>query len=152
MSLRIVYTRSDFSCTSNAWFAFGGTSAPSPSFAGIMALIVQATGQKWGNANSLFYLLGEAQYGGAGGTGAASGMSAVFHAITSGNNGFPHFPGYAAHPTPSYNLVTGLGSVDAAGLLSAFESGFLTVTVSPAAAVSAGAAWNLDGGHGRRTG
>jgi len=38
----------------------------SPSAAGLMALIVQKTGQRQGNANIRFYQLGNAQYGFAG--------------------------------------------------------------------------------------
>jgi len=36
----------------------GGTSAAAPAFAGIMALVNQATGQRQGNANYVLYLLG----------------------------------------------------------------------------------------------
>ncbi|MGA2402508.1 MAG: S53 family peptidase [Syntrophobacteraceae bacterium] len=109
-------------CTSNSWQSIGGTSAASPSFAGIMALIVQSTGgQRQGNANSVMYQLGNAQYGG------ASGANAVFHDITSGNNGFgANLSGYSC--TVGYDLVTGLGSVDATNLLLAFqEIGVLAV-------------------------
>ena len=128
-------------CSSNSWSVIGGTSAASPSLASIMALIVQSSGGKrQGNFNSAFYQLGNAQYSG------ASGAIAVFHDITSGGNGFgASLPGYscAAH----YDLVTGLGSVNAANLLLAFqEAGSLTVTIGPAAAVSAGAMWNVDNG------
>jgi hypothetical protein len=127
-------------CTSNSWSIIGGTSAASPPFAGIMALIVQSTGgQRQGNFNSVFYQLGNAQYSG------ASGASAVFHDITSGNNGFgANLPGYSC--TPYYDLVTGLGSVDVTNLLLALQEGTLTVTIGPAAAVSAGAMWNVDNG------
>jgi len=136
----------------DGFFVFGGTSAASPSFAGIMALIVQsAGGERQGNFNSVFYPLGNAQYSG------VSGANPVFHDITSGSNGFVghgvDLPGYSCSTTPSYNLVTGLGSVDAANLLLAFEDeGPLTVTISPALAVSAGAQWNVDGGVWRNSG
>ncbi len=134
----------------DGFFVFGGTSAASPSFAGIMALIVQsAGGQRQGNFNSVLYPLGNAQYSG------VSGAIPVFHDIISGNNGFVgdgvNLPGYSC--TPYYDLVTGLGSVDAANLLLAFEDdGPLTVTISPAAAVNAGAQWNVDGGAWRNSG
>ena len=158
-----VYTCYNYSgpCTAtdgnpaNGFFVFGGTSAASPSFAGIMALIVQSTGgQRQGNFNSVLYPLGNAQYSG------VSGAIAVFHDITSGTNGFVggpspedslDLPGYSC--TPYYDLVTGLGSVDAANLLLAFEDdGPLTATISPAAAVSAGAQWNVDSGVLRNSG
>ncbi len=148
-----VYTCTNASgttCPSNSWWIIGGTSCATPSLAGIMALIVQsAGGQKQGNVNSVFYQLGNAQYSG------ASGASAVFHDITSGNNGFigdgVDLPGYSC--TPYYDLVTGLGSVDAANLFLAFqEGGSLTVTISPAAAITAGAQWNVDGGTWKNSG
>jgi subtilase family serine protease len=83
----------------------GGTSAASPSFAGIMALIVQKTGQRQGNANIRLYQLGDAQYGSGG---------AVFHDTTSGNNSVPGVTGYFCGA--GYDLATGLGSVDANAL------------------------------------
>ncbi len=141
-----VYTCTNYTgpCGSNSWFIIGGTSSASPTFAGIMALIVQsAGGQRQGNFNNTLYQLGNAQYSG------ASGASAVFNDITSGDNGFigngVDLPGYSC--TPYYDLVTGLGSVNAANLLLAFqEGGSMTVTIGPAAAVSAGAMWNVDNG------
>ena len=148
-----VYTCSNASgttCPSNSWWIVGGTSCATPSLAGIMALIVQSTGGKrQGNVNPVFYQLGNAQYSG------ASGASPVFHDITSGNNSFVgngvDLPGYSS--TPYYDLVTGLGSVDATNLFLAFqEGGSLTVTISPAAAVSAGAQWNVDGGTWKDSG
>ncbi|MFZ0929777.1 MAG: S53 family peptidase, partial [Syntrophobacteraceae bacterium] len=134
-------------CKSNSWSIYGGTSASAPSFAGIMALIVQsAGGQRQGNFNSVLYQLGNAQYSG------ASGASAVFHDITSGNNGFgENFPGYSC--TPYYDLVTGLGTVDVTNLLLAFqEGGSLTVTIGPASAVGAGAMWKIDNGQWNASG
>ena len=82
--------------------AVGGTSASAPSFAGLMGLVVQNAGARQGNANSKFYTLAGKQ--GAGG-------ALVFHDTTSGNNGVPGLAGYSA--TVGYDLVTGLGSVDA---------------------------------------
>jgi hypothetical protein len=133
------------SCTSNSWSVIGGTSAATPSFAGIAALIVQSTGgQRLGSVNSALYRLGNAQYSG------ASGALAVFHDITSGTNGFVgdgvDLPGYSC--TTGYDLVTGLGSVDAFNLLQAFQglgAGSITVMIGPTAAVSDGALCNIDG-------
>ncbi len=135
----------------NGFFVFGGTSAASPAFAGIMGLIVQsAGGERQGNFNSVLYQLGNAQYSG------ASGAIPVFHDITSGNNGFTGGPaasltGYSC--TPYYDLVTGLGSVDVTNLLTAFqEGGSLTVTIGPDSAVSAGAMWKMDNGKWNASG
>ena len=98
----------------------GGTSAASPSFAGLMALIVQSTGQRQGNANTRFYQLGSIQYG--------SGGPAVFHDITTGNNSVPGVTGYSS--TVGYDPVTGLGSVNAAALVSNWESQEVTFIIN----------------------
>ncbi|HXE96117.1 MAG TPA: protease pro-enzyme activation domain-containing protein [Dongiaceae bacterium] len=93
--------------TQGSLHIMSGTSASSPSFAGLMALIVQKTGQRQGNANIRFYQLGKAQYD--------SGGVAVFHDITSGNNSVPGVVGYSS--AAGYNMATGLGSVDANALV-----------------------------------
>lgn len=107
--------------TSGTMEAFGGTSVSSPVFAGITALLNQyltangfqtAAGQ--GNLNPRLYAL-------------ASG--GVFHDITTGDNMVPSCPstirtcvptqvGYTAGP--GYDQTTGLGSVDAYSLVSAW--------------------------------
>jgi subtilase family serine protease len=98
--------------TEGNWYIFGGTSASSPAFAGLMVLIVQKTGQRWGiNANTRFYQLGNAQY--------SSGGAAVFHDTITGNNSVPGVTGYPC--TTGYDLATGLGSVDATALVNAFS-------------------------------
>jgi uncharacterized membrane protein len=81
----------------------GGTSAATPSFASLMALVLQEAGARVGNANPAFYALASRQ--------ALSGGAAVFHDITSGNNSVPGVSGFSA--TAGYDLATGLGSVDA---------------------------------------
>jgi hypothetical protein len=85
-----------------------------------MALIVQKTGQRQGNANIRLYQLGNAQYG--------SGGTAVFHDITSGNNSVPWVTGYSC--TTGYDLATGLGSVDANALVSNWTAGISTVSIT----------------------
>jgi len=85
-----------------------GTSASSPSFAAIMALVVQHTGgQRQGNADPLLYGVGDGQCGNGGG--------GPFHDINKGNNTVPGVNGFAA--AAGYDQVTGLGSVDANGLV-----------------------------------
>jgi pseudomonalisin len=89
-------------------YAVSGTSASSPSFAGIMALVVQSKGgTRQGNANPVFYQLATSQY--------AGGGPAVFHDVTSGNNSVPKLKGFACGH--GYDEVTGLGSVDGAALV-----------------------------------
>ena len=86
--------------------AVGGTSAASPSFAGLMALVVQKTGAAQGNANPVFYSMGQNQFGGG---------IAVYHDTTSGNNTVPGIAGFSAGV--GYDPVTGWGSVDASNLV-----------------------------------
>ena len=101
--------------TLGALYTVGGTSASSPSFAGLMALVAQKTGQRQGNADTRFYQLANAQYG-------AGGVS-VFHDTTAGNNSVPGVTGYSAGT--GYDLATGLGSVDANALVANWTPDFV---------------------------
>jgi pseudomonalisin len=83
-------------------YVVGGTSAASPSFAGVMALVVQHTAARQGNANTAFYALASRQ---------RAGGASVFHDITAGNNSVPGQTGFNA--TVGYDQATGLGSIDA---------------------------------------
>ncbi|MBJ6726241.1 protease pro-enzyme activation domain-containing protein [Geomesophilobacter sediminis] len=93
--------------TGGSLSAVSGTSAGTPSFAGIVALLLQKTGQRIGNANVGLYQLANLQYG-------ANGAS-VFHDVTSGSNSVPGVTGYSA--ASGYDQATGLGSVDANALV-----------------------------------
>lgn len=95
----------------------GGTSAATPPFAGIIALINQKLGVRHGNVSPQIYSL-------------TATSSWAFNDITTGNNnvpcqsGTPNCPnggtiGYAAGT--DYDLVTGWGSVDAMALIDAFN-------------------------------
>jgi subtilase family serine protease len=106
-----------------ASFSFSGTSAAAPSFAGLMALVVQRTGSRQGNANPAFYKLAAAQYAGSG--------PAVFHDVKSGNNSVPGVTGSSCGT--GYDQVTGLGSVDGAVLLETWP-GSIPPDTSPCAA------------------
>ena len=106
--------------TQGALSAISGTSASSPAFAGLMALVVQKTGQRQGNANIRFYQLANAQLG--------SGGAAVFHDTISGNNSVPGVAGYSC--TAGYDMATGLGSVDAAALVSNWALAVTSYTLS----------------------
>ncbi|HEY0432215.1 MAG TPA: S53 family peptidase, partial [Pyrinomonadaceae bacterium] len=100
--------------------AVGGTSAGAPTFAGILALINQATGSNGlGNVNPMLYAL-------------AASSPTAFHDITSGNNNAPCTAGTKNCPTGTtsfgfsagagYDQVTGLGSLDVANLISAWTA------------------------------
>ena len=94
-----------------ALYGISGTSAASPSFAGIMALVAQKAAARLGNANPELYHLANAQY---------SGGPAVFHDIISGSNSVPGVTGFSA--TAGYDQTTGWGSVDAEKLVTAWGS------------------------------
>jgi pseudomonalisin len=75
-----------------------GTSASTPSFAALMALVVQLQGANQGNANPGLYALAETS-------------ANPFHPTPSGTNDVPGVQGYSANGD-TYNLATGLGSID----------------------------------------
>lgn len=100
--------------------AVGGTSAGAPTFAGILALINQATGSNGlGNVNPMLYAL-------------SASSPAAFHDITSGNNNAPCTVGSKNCPAGTtsfgfsagagYDQATGLGSLDVANLISAWTA------------------------------
>jgi subtilase family serine protease len=92
-------------------YAIAGTSAATPSLASVMALVLQNSGARQGNVNPALYALASQQ---------ATGGPAVFHDITSGNNSVPGVTGYNAGP--GYDMVTGLGSVDAFVLVNSWSN------------------------------
>jgi pseudomonalisin len=99
-----------------------GTSASSPAFAGLAALLVQKAGGRLGNLNPFLYAAARAQYGVAGAS-AETPLAAgalVFHDVTTGDNSVPGVAGFAAGP--GYDAATGLGSVDAAALAAALPT------------------------------
>ncbi len=106
--------------------AVGGTSASSPSFAGLMSLIVQKAGARQGNANTVFYSMATGQYGGSGPT--------VFHDTTSGNNSVPGVTGFSCGV--GYDQVTGVGTVDGTALINNWGSSSPTPDFAIAAAPS----------------
>jgi pseudomonalisin len=98
-------------------YEVGGTSAASPSFAGVMALVVQNTAARQGNANIAFYSLASKQ---------RAGGASVFHDITTGNNSVPGQTGFNA--TAGYDQATGLGSVDGSVLVSHWSDASIVPT------------------------
>jgi pro-kumamolisin-like protein len=117
-------------------YVVGGTSAASPSFAGVMALVVQNAAARQGNANITFYPLASKQM---------SGGASVFHDITSGNNSVPGRAGFAAGV--GYDQATGLGSVDASVLVNHWSDAsvvpsFQATPSASALSVTAGSSTN----------
>ena len=114
----------DFSCGSGLVAIVGGTSASSPSFAAMIAIINQPLGRQ-GLANYKLYQL--AQQPNAFCNSATRldpsvppPSSCLFNDVIFGSNGVPGQPGFVAGP--SYDLVTGLGSVNAANLVNAWKA------------------------------
>ncbi len=97
-------------------FIYGGTSAGTPAFAGMLALILQATNQTgFGNINRLLYPL-------------AQSNPEAFHDVDRGNTNLACAAGtkdcgsgrIGFDATPGYDMATGLGSVDFDRLLAAW--------------------------------
>ena len=101
-------------------YTVGGTSASSPSAAGIMALVLQKMGgQPQGLANYVFYKL--------------AGTNGIYHDITAGDNKVPdpngqYTVGYSA--ASGYDLASGLGSFDANALVNNWASSVATAGTS----------------------
>jgi uncharacterized membrane protein len=92
----------------NQWMGSGGTSASTPVFAGVLALVMQKTGARaLGNVNPNLYALSDAQKNRAG--------AAIFHDTAKGDNTVPGVTGFAS--VVGYDLATGLGSVDVTQLV-----------------------------------
>lgn len=131
--------------TGGALMAVGGTSAAAPSFAGMVALLVQASRQWQGNTGPLLYPLAAAQFAGTG--------PAVFHDITAGTNTVPGAPGFRA--APGYDMATGLGSLDGAALVTGVPGGLALSPAQVDLTVPVGAAFSqafaASGGNGPYT-
>lgn len=126
----------DGSCTPNSrgrirLQGYSGTSAATPSFAGLIALIVQRTGVRQGQVNNGLYTLAAAQSMSAcngSNTAVRPAATCVFNDVTVGNNAVPGQPGYGTGSAlyqagVGYDQATGLGSVNAANLVNAFTGG-----------------------------
>ncbi len=97
-------------CVSGSWYVFSGTSLSAPAWAAMMAMInqsqsAQGMGSAQGSANPELYALLEAP-------------SPPFHGTLAGNNSVPGVNGFTA--SGSFNLATGLGSVDVAALVNSW--------------------------------
>jgi uncharacterized protein (TIGR03437 family) len=114
--------------------AYGGTSVPTPSFAGLTALLNQKLGSGGvGNINPKLYSLAQSD-------------PAIFHDVTTGNNivtvACPkRDPNCGATPVGyyagvGYDQATGLGSVDAYKLVMGWNGGSTTPPATPNPAFS----------------
>ena len=142
----------------------GGTSASSPAFAGIMALVNEKIGSRQGNANYVLYQLA-AKSGNSCTSSGTPASTCVFYDVTTGTNAMPCddtvakpvncgssgaegigiLSGY--NSTTGYDLTTGLGSVNAANLVnkwstvtSALKASTTTLSLSPMLQIPHGSA------------
>ena len=120
---------------SSPYHIFGGTSASTPEFAGIVAMADQVAHQPLGWLNQTLYGLSNGDgngYGNDNGNGNGNGNRGRNHGsgvvdVTQGNNDIGpfvnsdgqtyHVPGFAAGP--GYDLASGLGTLDAAAFVPA---------------------------------
>jgi hypothetical protein len=154
------------SCMKNQMFHFlgvGGTSASTPSFAGIMALVNQKNGRQ-GNANFALYKLGQLQF--QAGTACnslpspAPNANCTFNDVTTGTIAMPCTKGTmdctasaadaigvlnGFNATAGYDLATGLGTINAnnlvnnwANALTVFTPTTVTLALSPTTGLTAG--------------
>jgi subtilase family serine protease len=93
----------------------GGTSLGAPTWAGIVNLLVQKTGQRVGSVNPTIY-------------GMAGQSSAGFYDITGGDNNFNGVQGFSAGV--GYDQTTGWGTVDITSFVNAYAAG-LSSAASP---------------------
>ena len=125
----------DCETQSDGYFFFdgyGGTSAASPAFAGILALVQQKTGNRLGMPATVLYGLFNGSH-----------SSSIFHDVTVGNNSVPctsapdgscvkNAVGYyfesGYNTTSGYDLATGMGSVDATQLVNYWSGSTGTAT------------------------
>jgi hypothetical protein len=141
------------SCVANAqgevsFYAVGGTSASTPSFAGIMALVDQmmsttaeTDGDRQGLANYVLYPLAAAQQAAktacnASGTPALKATGGcVFNDVTVGNNAVPGEANYGTSAAQyqagtGYDQASGLGSMNVANLVDAWAASTFTPTTT----------------------
>jgi hypothetical protein len=126
------------SCQTNSQGQFfvyfiSGTSASAPSFAGIMALVIEgASEQRQGQANYILYRLAATQSAyplqcDGSNTSTPPASSCVFNDVTVGNNVVPGEVGTNYQAGAGYDMTTGLGSVNVANLVDQWG----TVTFNP---------------------
>jgi hypothetical protein len=142
----------DASCVPDATGGFrialvGGTSASTPSFAGIMALVDQkmaslnpALGPRQGQANYVLYPLAAAQAEypsqcNGSNTAATPNSACIFNDVTVGNNAVPGELNYGLanaqyQAGAGYDMATGLGSVNITNLVNAWANATFQPTIT----------------------
>ena len=116
----------------------GGTSFAAPAFAGIMALVNEATGSRQGLANPTLYGLGASEFGASGNpvcnaSAPLPGNTCIFNDITQGSNAVPCISGspecssttgelWGYFAQAGYDLTTGLGSINIYQLVNQWDN------------------------------
>ncbi len=134
------------SCPSGSLYLIGGTSASTPSFAAIMALVdekmgqVMTGGERQGQANYVLYSLASqesaATLASCNGSTGLPPNTCIFNDVTMGNNAVPGELNYGLSTADyqartGYDLATGLGSVNVASLITAWPTAkFLATTTT----------------------
>ncbi len=153
------------SCEDNFIYFISGTSASAPSFAGIMALILDKVSQgpnpppspRQGQANYVLYRLASqetlSQCNGSS-TATLPASNCVFNDVTVGNNAVPGEVGYGAPgakytSNAGYDRATGLGSVNVTNLANAWSSATFnptttTLSLSPLTSITHGSPVNVN--------
>ena len=145
------------SCEQSFIVFIGGTSASTPAFAGVMALVNQKMGGRQGQANYVLYKLAATQnFSQCNGskTTALPASTCIFNDVTVGNNAVPGETGFGTsgakyQSTVGYDLATGLGSVNVANLVSkwntaTFRATTTTLALSPTTAIAHGSSVNVN--------
>jgi len=125
-------------CSLADFVGVGGTSASTPAFAGLLALVNQQTGERQGNANYVLYALAAKQSAANCNSSTGPASTCVFNDITTGTVAMPCLKGSPNCTTTNpndqygilsgysagtgYDLATGLGSVNAANLVNNWSS------------------------------
>jgi hypothetical protein len=149
------------SCVPNAqgeisFYGVAGTSASTPAFAGMMALVANRAGTRLGAPNYVLYRLAAAENLAPCNASSSSlpASTCVFNDVTVGNNAVGGETGYGTsgatyQSSKGYDLATGLGSVNVTNLINqwstvTFSPTTTTLSVSPTSIVH-GSAVNVSG-------
>lgn len=149
------------SCSPSNFVGVGGTSASSPAFAGLLALVNQKTGSRQGNPNYVLYSLAAKQSSSSCNSSTGPAPACVFNDITSGTIAMPCVTGSTNCATANgsdkigilsgyqagagYDLATGLGSVNANNLVNSWNTGARTSSATTLA-LNGGNAVNITHG------
>lgn len=151
-------------CNANNVLQIGGTSASSPAFAALMALVDQKTGSRQGNPNFILYKLAAQQSPANCNSTTGPASTCIFNDVTSGTIAMPCATGSPNCTTASsfdrygilsgystgagYDLATGLGSVNATNLVNQWNSVTFTPSMTTLT-LNGGSAVNIT--HGSQT-